>query len=85
MVGIADPIGAGFVVNLSRPGGNVTGTTNLSRDLGGKLLELLLEIVPGADPVFVLRNPRNPAAPLQLREIEICRPQLWACGSPSSM
>jgi putative ABC transport system substrate-binding protein len=70
MVGIADPIGAGLVANLSRPGGNVTGTTNLARDLGGKLLELLLEIVPRVNPVFVLRNPRNPASPLQLREVE---------------
>jgi putative ABC transport system substrate-binding protein len=69
MVGVADPIGAGLVANLSRPG-NVTGTTNLARDLGGKLLELLLEIVPRVNPVFVLRNPRNPASPLQLREVE---------------
>ncbi len=71
MVGIADPVGAGFVNSLSRPGGNVTGTTNLARDLGGKLLELLREIAPGTNPVFVLRNPRNPAAPLQLREVEV--------------
>ena len=71
MVGIADPIGAGLVANLSRPGWNVTGTTNLARDLGGKLLELLLEIVPRVNPVFVLRNPRNPASPLQLREVEV--------------
>jgi putative ABC transport system substrate-binding protein len=71
MVGIADPIGAGFVNSLSRPGGNITGTTNLARDLGGKLLELLREIAPGINPVFVLRNPRNPAAALQLREVEV--------------
>ena len=71
MVGIADPIGAGFVANLSRPGGNITGTTNLARDLGGKLLELLLEIAPRINPVFVLRNPDNPASPLQLREVEV--------------
>jgi putative ABC transport system substrate-binding protein len=49
----------------------VTGTTNLSRDLGGKLLELLREIVPNIDPVFVLRNPRNPASNLQLRDVEV--------------
>ena len=71
MVGVADPIGAGLVASLSRPGGNVTGTTNLSRDLGGKLLEVLLEIVPLINPVFVLRNPQNPASALQLREIEV--------------
>ena len=77
MVGIADPIGAGFIANLSRPGGNITGTTNLSRDLGGKLLELLLEIVPRVNPVFVLRNPRNPASPLQLREVEVAARGLY--------
>jgi putative ABC transport system substrate-binding protein len=71
MVGIADPIGAGFITSLSQPGGNVTGTTNLSRDLGGKLLELLREIVPAINPVFVLRNPRNPASRLQLRDVEV--------------
>jgi putative ABC transport system substrate-binding protein len=71
MVGIADPIGAGFIASLSRPGGNVTGTTNLARDLGGKLLELLREVVPTINPIFVLRNPRNPASPLQLREVEV--------------
>jgi putative ABC transport system substrate-binding protein len=71
MVGIADPIGAGFVASLSRPGGNITGTTNLARDLGGKLLELLIEIVPELRSLFVLRNPRNPASAFQLREIEV--------------
>jgi ABC-type uncharacterized transport system substrate-binding protein len=71
MVGVADPIGAGFVNSLSRPGGNITGTTNLARDLGGKLLELLLEISPGVNQVFVLRVPHNPASALLLREVEV--------------
>jgi putative ABC transport system substrate-binding protein len=70
MVGIADPIAAGFVESLNRPGGNVTGTTNLSRDLGGKLLELLIELVPAVESIIVLRNPRNPAAAIQFREVE---------------
>ena len=43
MVGIADPIGAGLIASLSRPGGNVTGTTSFARDLGGKLLEEYLD------------------------------------------
>ncbi|HEX2931281.1 MAG TPA: ABC transporter substrate-binding protein, partial [Candidatus Binatia bacterium] len=42
----SDPVGAGFVDSLARPGGNVTGLTNLTRDLGGKRLELLKEAVP---------------------------------------
>jgi putative ABC transport system substrate-binding protein len=70
-VGIADPIGAGFITSLSQPGGNVTGTTNLSRDLGGKPVELLREIVPSIHLVFVLRNPRNPASSLQLQDVEV--------------
>ena len=54
MVGIADPIEAGFVVSLAHPGGNITGTTNLARDLGGKLLDLLEEVVPTVNSVTVL-------------------------------
>ena len=69
MVGVADPIGIGFATTLSRPGGNITGTTNLARDLGGKLLELLDEIVPTQNSVTVLRNPHNPASTFQFGEI----------------
>src|SRR4051812_22201545 len=61
MVGIGDPVAAGFIQSLSRPGGNITGTTTLSRDLGGKTLELLIEIMPTLKSINVLRNPRNPA------------------------
>ena len=70
MIGAADPVGSGFVASLARPGGNVTGVSNLSRDLSGKLLELLVEAVPRADRIAVLRNPTNPASALQLRETE---------------
>ena len=41
-----DPVGVGLIANLSRPGGNVTGVTTVSAELGGKRLELLLEVVP---------------------------------------
>jgi ABC-type uncharacterized transport system substrate-binding protein len=41
-----DPIGNGFVASLARPGGNITGLSNLNRELGGKRLELLKEVVP---------------------------------------
>ena len=70
MISVADPVGSGFIASLARPGGNVTGISNLSRDLSGKLLEVLVEAVPRADHIAVLRNPTNPAAALQLRETE---------------
>jgi putative ABC transport system substrate-binding protein len=71
MVGIADPIGAKLVESLARPGGNVTGTTNLARDLSGKILDLLLQIVPNVLRLGILLNPSNEAAPLQLRDTEV--------------
>jgi putative ABC transport system substrate-binding protein len=61
MVGLgADPVEAGLVESLAQPGGNVTGVTNLSRDLVGKRLELLKEAVPKIARVAVLYDPANP-------------------------
>jgi len=56
----SDPVRAGFVQTLSRPGGNVTGLTNLNRQLGGKRLELLKEAVPKLSRVAVLYDPAAP-------------------------
>ena len=56
----ADPVEAGLVESLARPGGNVTGLTLLSRELGGKRLELLKEAVPKVTRVAVLYDPINP-------------------------
>src|SRR4030095_12193795 len=61
----ADPVDAGLVESLARPGGNVTGLTNLNRELGGKRLELLKEAVPKVVRVAVLYDP---ALPGSLRE-----------------
>jgi len=63
MTGVgADPVETGLVESLARPGGNVTGITNLSVDLGGKRLELLKEAVPKLARVVVLYDPAVPAA-----------------------
>ncbi len=65
-----DPVGAGFVASLARPGGNITGLSNLAEDLIAKLLELLKEAVPRASRVAVLSNPGNPAHAAFRREIQ---------------
>jgi len=70
MVGIADPVGLGLVASLARPGGNVTGISNVSSDLGGKTVELLMEIAPGVRRLGAVRNPDNPGVTIQLRQIE---------------
>jgi putative ABC transport system substrate-binding protein len=56
----SDPVDAGFVPSIARPGGNITGVTALAAELSGKRLELLHEIVPGATKVGLLVNPNNP-------------------------
>jgi putative ABC transport system substrate-binding protein len=56
-----DPVGAGLVASLARPGGNITGLSSLAPELSGKRLELLKEVVPGMTSVAVLWNPANPA------------------------
>ena len=56
-----DPVEAGLVTSLSRPGGNLTGASNLNVELGPKQLQLLLEVVPAASRIGVLVNPTSPA------------------------
>jgi putative tryptophan/tyrosine transport system substrate-binding protein len=70
MTGAAsDPVEAGFVESLARPGGNVTGITNLGTELGGKRLELLKEAVPKVARVAVLYDPANPSNVLEVKEV----------------
>jgi putative tryptophan/tyrosine transport system substrate-binding protein len=70
MVGAgSDPVEAGLVESLARPGGNVTGLTNLGPELGGKRLELLKEAVPKVARVAVLYDPANPASVLEVKEV----------------
>ncbi len=67
--GGADPVREGLVESLARPGGNVTGITNLNRELGGKRLELLKEAVPNVVRVAVLYEPANPGNALEVKEV----------------
>jgi putative tryptophan/tyrosine transport system substrate-binding protein len=69
MVGAGlDPVKAGLVESLARPGGNVTGITNLSRELGGKRLELFKEAVPKVARVAVLHDPTTPGSAFEVKE-----------------
>jgi putative ABC transport system substrate-binding protein len=65
----ADPVEAGFVESLARPGGNITGLTILSRELGGKRLELLKEAVPKVSRVAVLYDPASSGTVLEVKEV----------------
>ena len=64
----SDPVEAGLVESLARPGGNVTGLTTLSRELGGKRLELLKEAVPKLARVAVLYDPAAPGTAREVKE-----------------
>ena len=65
-----NPVGNGLVASLGRPGGNITGMTTLSPELGGKRLELLKQVVPGASRIAVLWNANNPGKLAELKELE---------------
>jgi len=65
-----DPVGTGFVASLARPGGNVTGLSNMSPDLSGKRLELIKEAVLGLSRVAFLWNPDVRGAVLEYKETE---------------
>ena len=66
----ADPVKEGLIESLARPGGNVTGITNLIRELGGKRLELLKEAVPIVARVALLYEPGNPFDVPEVKEVE---------------
>jgi putative ABC transport system substrate-binding protein len=69
-VSTGDPVMLGLVTSFNRPGGNVTGVGLLGSELETKRLELLHQLVSGITPIGVLVNPTNPAADLQLRELQ---------------
>jgi putative tryptophan/tyrosine transport system substrate-binding protein len=71
-----NPVGAGLVASLARPGANVTGLSNSSSDLVLKRLELLKTVVPSTSHIAVLLNPANPTNPLELKQLQSIAPSL---------
>jgi putative ABC transport system substrate-binding protein len=65
----SDPVEAGFIKSLARPGGNITGLTGLSGSLGGKRLELLKEAVPKLVRLAILYNPATRSNVIELKEV----------------
>jgi len=73
---VADPVGAGYVESLARPGGSVTGFSAFEFALGGKWLELLKEIAPRVTRAAVLRDPTVAAGPAEYTAIQVEAPSL---------
>jgi putative ABC transport system substrate-binding protein len=71
MTNDSDPVAAGFVTSLARPGGNITGLSSLAQDLSGKRLELLKEIVPKLSRVAIFGSSAIPGNTLSLKETEL--------------
>ena len=73
---VADPVGAGYVESLARPGGNATGFTPFEYAIAGKMLELLKEVAPRVTRAAVLRDPAIAAGPGQFGAIQAVAPSL---------
>jgi putative ABC transport system substrate-binding protein len=84
-VNIADPVGAGYVNSLARPGGNATGFMNFEYSLSGKWLELLTQIPPGVTRVAVLRYAATPSGVGQFGIIQSVAPSLRVEVTPVNM
>jgi ABC-type uncharacterized transport system substrate-binding protein len=76
MISIGDPVRAGLVPSLARPGGNITGNTILGPDVGAKRLQILKEAIPTVSRVAFLWNPENASNVLQFEEVRAAAPTL---------
>ena len=81
-VAVSDPVGAGYVASLARPGGNVTGFTFVEYGMSGKWLELLKEIAPRVTRAAILRDPTLAVGTGQLGAIQSVAPSLGVETSP---
>jgi putative ABC transport system substrate-binding protein len=79
---VTDPVGAGYVKSLARPGGNATGFANFDFNLSGKWLELLKEVSPGVTRVAVVRNPSASSGIAQFATIQAMAPSLGVTVRP---
>jgi putative ABC transport system substrate-binding protein len=68
MAAVGEPVGAGLVASLARPGGNVTGFSAFANELAGKRVEIVKELLPGSSRVALLNNMSNPVTPPQWEE-----------------
>jgi putative ABC transport system substrate-binding protein len=91
MANIGDPVGAGFVASLARPGGNITGLSNMAEGISTKWVELLKEVAPNAARLAVLWDPRNVAHTSMWREIQVAgqalrvTPLAWEVRGPDDI
>src|SRR5499433_2966760 len=76
MISIGDPVRAGLVPSLARPGGNITGNSIIGPDVGAKRLQILKEAIPTVSRVAFLWNPDNASNVLQFREVQAAAPAL---------
>ena len=84
-VAASDPVAGNLVASLARPGGNMTGLSNQQRDLAGKRLELLREVLPGLRRLAILVNVGNSAAVAEMGEVQAAagtHPDLIVAGRP---
>ena len=84
-VHVADPVSAGFVTNLARPEGNITGLTNFEFSIGGKWLQLLKDCAPAVSRIAVVFDPTNPSWAAYLRTIEAAAPSFGIKLTPASV
>jgi putative tryptophan/tyrosine transport system substrate-binding protein len=84
-VQVPDPVAAGFVTNLARPNGNVTGFVNFEFAIGEKWLQLLKEYVPSAARIAVIFDPANPSWTAYMRAIEAAAPSMGVQLTPAGV
>jgi putative tryptophan/tyrosine transport system substrate-binding protein len=80
--GVGDPIGIGLVTDVSHPGGNITGVTELSTELTAKRLQLFMEVIPSLKRIAVIWNSGDNAMSLRFREVEAAAPGLGLSVMP---